>query len=155
THATALTGPRRQWFSCRLLRFLSYWRFPGQSPKYVGQPVDHLAGHSVDRLGIVAPGSLTSPGAVFAFIALNSAHLLGSRVVRQWLWVMVVGSFGTVLLRPYYLVVGVPTTVIAWLMDRNDLLLARRFFPAQALLWCITLVGFASIARAATSSEKW
>ena len=69
------------------------------------------AHHSLDRLGIVAPGSLSSPGALFAFVASNIAHWLGSNVIRQWLWVMIVGTFGTVLLRPYYLVVGVPTTV--------------------------------------------
>ena len=86
------------------------------------------ARHSLDRLGIVAPGSLSSPGALFAFIASNIAHWLGSSVVRQWLWVMIVGTFGTVLLRPYYLVVGIPTTVIAWLMNRNDLLVGSTIF---------------------------
>ena len=126
-----------------------------QSPTvYAGHPVDRLAGHSVDRLGIVAPGSLSGPGAVFAFVASNIAHWLGSSVVRKWVWVMIAGSMGTILLRPYYLVVGIPTTVVAWLMNQNDLLLARRFFPTQTLLWCITLVGFASIARSLTNSSK-
>lgn len=126
-----------------------------QSPTaYAGQSVDHLSGHSVGRLGITAARDLSGPGAVFAFIASNSAHWLGSSVVRQWLWVMLVGSFGAILLRPYYLVIGVPTTVVAWLMNQNDLLWARRFFPTQTLLWCVTLVGFASIARVARSREK-
>ncbi len=113
------------------------------------------ARHSVDRLGIVAPGSLSGPGAVFVFVASNIAHWLGSGVVRQSLWIMIAGSFGTILLRPYYLVVGVLTTVVAWLMGRNDLLWAPRFFPTEALLWCITLVAFASIARAAQYCSKW
>src|SRR5437660_1922075 len=113
------------------------------------------ARHSVDRLGIVAPGSLSGPGAVFVFVASNIAHWLGSGVVRQSLWIMIAGSFGTILLRPYYLVVGVLTTVVAWLMGRNDLLWAPRFFPTEALLWCITLLGFASIARAVPRSSKW
>jgi len=112
------------------------------------------AHHSLDRLGIVAPGSLSSPGALFAFVASNIAHWLGSNVIRQWLWVMIVGSFGTVLLRPYYLVVGVPTTVIAWLMNRNDLLWAPRFFSTETMVWCITLIGFASIARTVSHSSK-
>lgn len=119
-----------------------------QSPiAYAGHPVDRLSGHSIDRLGVVAPGSLSGPGALFTFVASNIGDWLGSGTVRQWLWIMIVGSFGTILLRPYYLALGLPTTVIAWLMDRNDLLVARRFFTAQALLWCITLVGFASIVR--------
>ena len=112
------------------------------------------AHHSLDRLGIVAPGSLSSPRALFAFVASNIAHWLGSNVIRQWLWIMIVGTFGTVLLRPYYLVVGVPTTVIAWLMNRNDLLWAPRFFSTETLVWCITLVGFASIARTVSNSSK-
>ena len=112
------------------------------------------ARHSLDRLGVVAPGTLSSPGALFVFVASNVTHWLGSNVVRQWLWVVIVGTFGTVLLRPYHLVVGVPTTVIAWLMNRNDLLWAPRFFSTEALVWCITLLGFASIARAVPRSSK-
>ena len=113
------------------------------------------AHHSADRLRIVAPGTLSSPGALFVFVVSNIVHWLGSSVVRQWLWIMFVGSFGTILLRPYYLVVGVLTTVIAWLIGRNDLLWAPRFFSAEALLWCITLVGFASIVRATQYCSKW
>jgi hypothetical protein len=113
------------------------------------------ARHSLDRLGVVTPGTLSSPKALFVFVASNLAHWLGSNVVRQWLWVMIVGTFGTVLLRPYYLVIGLPTTVVAWLMNRDDLLWAPRFFPAEALLWCITLLGFASIARVVPRSNKW
>jgi hypothetical protein len=119
------------------------------------QPETGYALHSVDRLGIAAARKLSGPGAVFGFITSNIVHWLGSDVVRQWLWVMIVGSFGTVLLRPYYLLVGIPTTVIAWLMNQNDLLWARRFFPAQTLLWCITLVAFASLVHTAMSSNKW
>jgi len=117
------------------------------------QPTTY-ARHSLDRLGIVAPGTLSSPGALFVFVASNIAHWLGSSVVRQWLWVMIVGTFGTILLRPYYLVVGIPTTLVAWLMNRNDFLWAYRFFSTEALLWCVTLVGFASIARTVSNSSK-
>ena len=112
------------------------------------------ARHSLDRLGVVAPGTLSSPGALFVFVASNIAHWLGSSVVRQWVCVMIVGTFGTILLRPYYLVVGVVTTVVAWLVNRNDLMWAPRFFPTEALLWCITLVGFASIARTVSHCSK-
>src|SRR5437660_12666841 len=67
---------------------------------------------------------------------------------------MFVGTVGTVLFRPYYLVVGVPTTGVAWLMNRNDLLWAPRFYSTETLLWCITLVGFASIARTVSQCSK-
>jgi len=112
------------------------------------------AHHSVDRLGIVTPGTLSSPGALFVFLASNIAHWLGSAVVGQWLCVMIVGTFGTILLRPYYLVGGVLTTVVAWLVNRNDLMWAPRFFSTEALLWCVTLVGFASIARTVSHCGK-
>jgi Predicted membrane protein (DUF2079) len=113
------------------------------------------ARHSVDRVDIVAPGSLSSTEAVFGFVVSHIADWLESSVVRQWLWVMLVGSFGTILLRPWFLVVGIPTTVVAWMKDRNDLLWTPRFFPTEALLWCITLVGFALIARTIPYGSKW
>jgi hypothetical protein len=113
------------------------------------------ARHSLDRLGIVAPGTLSSPGALFVFVASNIAHWLGSSVVRQWLCIMIVGTFGTILLRPYYLVVGVVTTVVAWLVNHNDLMWAPRFFSTEALLWCIALVGFGAIARTASHCSGW
>src|SRR6266481_7917494 len=113
------------------------------------------AHRAVDRLDIVAPGSLSSTEAVFGFVGSNVSHWLESSVVRQWLWVMLVGSFGTILLRPWFLVVGVPTTVVAWMKNRNDLLWTPRFFPTEALLWCITLVGFALIVRIIPYGSKW
>src|SRR5205807_2299990 len=82
--------------------------------------------------------------ALFAFVVSNMAHWLGSGVVHQWLWVMLIGSFGTILLRPYYLIIGLPTTLVAWLKDQNDLLWTPRFYSTAALLWCVTLVGVAS-----------
>ena len=119
------------------------------------QPPTTYAPHSVDRISIVKPGTLSSQGALFAFVLSNIVDWLGSEVVRQWLWVMVVGSFATILLRPYYLIAGVPTTLVAWLQNQNDLLLwAPRLYSTAALLWCVTLVGFASITRAITLDRK-
>jgi hypothetical protein len=92
----------------------------------------------LDRLRILTVGSLSGHSALFVFVASNVSHWLGSNVIRQWLWVTVVGSFGTILLRPYYLLVGVLTTVVAWLRDQGDLLWAQRFYPTQTLLWCVT-----------------
>jgi hypothetical protein len=120
------------------------------------QPPTMYAPHSVDRIYIVKPGTLSSQGALFAFILSNIADWFGSEVVRQWLWVIVVGSFATIFLRPYYMIVGVPTTLVAWLYNQNDLLLwPPRLYSTVALLWCVTLVGFASIARAITLDKRW
>lgn len=131
------------------------------------QPPTEYARHSVDRVGIVASSSLSSEGAFFAFVGSHVTHWLASSVVRQWLWIVVVGSLGTILLRPYYIVIGLPTTWVAWLVQgarrvdfgqswgRLDLLWPARFFSTEALLWCITLVGFASIARTVSQCSKW
>ncbi len=119
------------------------------------QPPTVYAPHSVDRIAIVKPGSLSSPEALFTFVVSNMADWLGSSVVRQWLWVMLIGSFGTIFLRPYYLIVGLPATLVAWLKDQNDLLWAPRFYSTAALLWCVTLVGVASIARSITFDKRW
>jgi uncharacterized membrane protein len=122
----------------------------------ISQPPTMYAPHSVDRIYIVKPGTLSSQGALFAFVLSNIADWLGSEVIRQWLWLMVVGSFATILLRPYYLIAGVPTTLVAWLWNQNDLLLwSPRLYSTAALLWCVTLVGFASIARGITSDKRW
>jgi hypothetical protein len=94
------------------------------------------------------------PIPLFNSIASNATHWLGSSVVRQWLVVMIVGSFGTILLRPYYLVIGVVTTLVAWLRGKNDLLWSPRFVTTETLLWCVTLLGVASIARAVTLEKK-
>ena len=39
--------------------------------------------------------------------------------------------------------------------DGRDLLWAPRFYSTAALLWCVTLVGFASVTRAITFDRRW
>ena len=141
--------------SAALILLLSILAIPLLLAVSWSQSPTEYARHSVDRLGIVLPGSLSSERAFFAFVASNVTHWLGSNVVSQWLWIVVVGSLGTIWLRPYYLVIGVLTTLVPWLMGRNDLLWTARFFSTEALLWCVTLVGFASITRAMTFNTRW
>ena len=100
----------------------------------------------------------TNPGysiALLGFIGSNATDWVGSSVVRQWVWIMIVGSFGTILLRPYYLPIGIVTTWVAWFRNKNDLLWPPRFATTETLLWCVTLLGFASIARAVTLDKRW
>jgi len=112
-------------------------------------------GNPLDRQGIVTSGSFSGPGTLYVFVASNIPRWLGSEVVRQWVAIMIVGSFGTILLRPYYLLVGVMTTLVAWVVGQNDLLWAPRFYLTEAVLWCVTLVGFGSIVRATASVGRW
>jgi Predicted membrane protein (DUF2079) len=111
--------------------------------------------YTLRRLGIAPPGSLSGPSALFGFISSHATDWLGSGGVRQWLWVMLVGSFGAILLRPYYLIPGVLTTLVAWLMKRNDLFWTPRFYSTQVLLCCVTVVGFASVVRALILDKSW
>ena len=150
THCVAaLTSLRRSHFSCRFRRSPFCWQFPRRSRRPSMVPIRLIA------LGSWRLAAYPVTGGFFAFVTSHVTHWLGSSVVRQWLWIMTVGSFGTILLRPYYLVIGLPTTGAAWLMHRNDLLTPQRFFSTEALLWCVTLVGFASIVRVSMSGEKW
>jgi hypothetical protein len=111
--------------------------------------------YTLGRLGIAPRGSLSGPSALFGFISSHATDWLGSGGVRQWLWVMLVGSFGAILLRPYYLIPGVLTTLVAWLMKRNDLFWTPRFYSTQVLLCCVTVVGFASVVRALILDKRW
>jgi hypothetical protein len=142
-----------------LTLLLSIWAIPLLLAISWSQPSTEYARHSVDHLGIVAPGSISTERAFFAFLASNVTRWLGSSVVHQWLWAIIVGSFGTILLRPYYVIIGLPATGVAWLVHGarrpDDLLWPARFFPSEALLWCVTLVGFASIVRVSMSGERW
>src|SRR5437764_1014982 len=69
--------------------------------------------HSFDRIGVVSPGCFASPGALRIVVASNLRHCLDCSVVRQWLWIMIVSTFGIVLFRRYYFVVGVPRTGVS------------------------------------------
>src|SRR5437762_10665258 len=55
--------------------------------------------YSLHRVRLVAPGTLSGTGALFTFVISNAPSWLGSSVIRQWLLVIFVGSFGTILLR--------------------------------------------------------
>lgn len=112
------------------------------------QPTTIYAIHSVNRLGRFRHGDLSD---LASFVAFNLPAWLGSSDVRLWIWVMLVGSFGTILLRPHLLIVGVVATLVAWLRGLHELLWAPRFYPTEALLWCVMLIGFASIARVLTT----
>jgi uncharacterized membrane protein len=153
--ASAAESPPRSFnWPAAVVLLLSVCAIPVLLAISLSQPATMYAPHSVDRIAIVKPGSLSTPGSLFFFVLSNVGDWLGSSVVRQWLWVMIIGTFGTILLRPYYLIVGLPTTLVAWLKDQSDLLWAPRFYSTAALVWCVTLVGFASITRAVTLERK-
>jgi uncharacterized membrane protein len=106
------------------------------------------------RVGLGDSRNIRGFSALFRFIAADVPSWLGSSVVREWLWIMLVGSFGMIVLRPYYLPVGVVTTLVAWLINRGDLLWAPRFHLALAFLWTATLVAFASLVRMSRSTAR-
>ncbi|HVT73220.1 MAG TPA: DUF2079 domain-containing protein [Lacunisphaera sp.] len=93
--------------------------------------------HAVDHAAINNLGTLV------AYVAGNLRPWLGSHTVFQWLAAAMVGTFGLVLLRPHLLVLGILTTLTAWLVQ-GDLLWAPRFAPALAFLQLAGCLGFAS-----------
>jgi len=154
--SSAVEDPRQRLnWPALITFFLSVLAIPLLLAISWSQPPTMYAVHSVDQLGIVRPGTIRGPGALFVFIASNVTGWLGSSAVRQWLAIMIVGSFGMIFLRPYYLLFGVVTTVVAWLKNINDLLWTPRFFLTESFLWCVTLVVFASLVRVLTSGGRW
>lgn len=87
-----------------------------------------------------------SGGALALFVLEHPASWLGSTAVRYWLLGLALGSFGLVALRPHVLVLGLPLTVTAWLMD-DSILWPPRFAPSLAFAWCTGLLGLGSLER--------
>ena len=118
------------------------------------QPPTMYAPHSLDRLGIVAPGTLSGPGALFVFVASNMAHWLGSSVVRQWLWVMIVGSFWNSLVASILFGCRCSHNAGRMAQEQERPPMGATIFSTATILWCVTLVGFASIARTVSHCSK-
>jgi hypothetical protein len=85
-------------------------------------------------------------GALFAFVLANLPAWLGSAVLLRWLACVIVGSFGLVLLRPHAIAIGLPFTLVPWLMQ-DELLWPPRFAPSLAFIGCASVLGFASLSR--------
>jgi hypothetical protein len=88
--------PRRLSLSFCCLVITLICRFCDRFAGFLGATDDTLS-HSLD-LPVSVTGDIGAEP--FSFVASNTAHWLGSSVIRQWLWVMIIGTFGTVLLRP-------------------------------------------------------
>jgi hypothetical protein len=90
--------------------------------------------------------SVSGMDSLFSFLVHNVGNWLGSPTVAKWLVALLAGTFGLVVLRPHLLVLGLTTTLTAWLVH-GDLLWAPRFAPALAFFQVIGCLAFASIFR--------
>jgi hypothetical protein len=69
------------------------------------------------------------------------------------MWSVGLASAGLVLLRPHALLIGLPLTLVAWLMqDRISWVV--RFAPSLAWAWCCALLGFAALWRFVTREPR-
>lgn len=71
--------------------------------------------HPVDGMGVEGTGTL------LAYFLSNWDRWLVSDKAQQWLVLAGASTFGTILLRPHFVLLGIVTTLISWLMQ-DDLM---------------------------------
>lgn len=98
--------------------------------------------HTLDHSSIAGIGSL------WTYVTGNLFVWLRSATVLLWLLAVLAGTWGLILLRPHLLIVGVSTTLTAWLVQ-TDLLWAPRFAPTLAFIQLVGCLALASVYRVA------
>ncbi|HEX7632075.1 MAG TPA: DUF2079 domain-containing protein [Lacunisphaera sp.] len=98
-------------------------------------------------------GGITSNAALFSYIIANLTVWLRSDAVIAWLGLSFAATIGFILLRPHLLVIGVATTLIAWLMQ-DSLLWAPRFAQSLAFFQLTGCLAFASFCRLVREKPK-
>lgn len=94
----------------------------------------------------VGVSSVDGMDSLASYLLHNAGAWLGSPVVAKWLVALFAGTFGLVVLRPHLLLLGLATTLTAWLVH-GDLMWAPRFAPALAFFQVIGCLAFASVFR--------
>jgi len=114
-------------------------------------------GGGFERLRVVGGFKVTSGSTLVAFFLGHWADWLRSPAVSTWLGLAVSATLGLVALRPHALVVGLPLSVISWLMV-DDLLWPPRFAISLTFFLMVGILAFASVwqifRRAALSGFK-
>ena len=96
------------------------------------------------RLVRAREAGVTDGWGLMQFVLSQAGNWIGSRAVTSWLWCLGLATYGLVALRPHGFVLGLPLTLVAWLIDdRIDWVV--RFAPSLAFAWCLSLLGFATL----------
>lgn len=115
------------------------------------QPVEAYSNHgSFARVHSVDGEAVSGLDSLVHYFATNLGVWLQSVPVSKWLACALAGTAGLVLLRPHLLVLGLATTLTAWLVQ-GDLLWSPRLAPALAL---IQLGGCLALASACRQMRK-
>lgn len=101
---------------------------------------------NLDRLRTLHSAEVSSIAGVPAFVLKNAGAWLTSPTVKQWLALALAGSFGLALLRPHFLLLGLLTSAVAWLL-KDNLLWPARFAPALAFFQLAGALAFASVVQ--------
>ncbi len=102
------------------------------------------AATNLARLHPEGSPEISSNGALFSFAVNHLGTWMKSRTVTEWLGLALPATFGLILLRPHFLVAGVLTTAIAWLVQES-VLWSPRFVQSLAFFQLTGCLAFASV----------
>lgn len=98
---------------------------------------------SFRRLQPEGGAAITGSTSLVHYLVQNLGSWLNSTRITRWAELCVAGSFGLILLRPHFVLLGLVATLVSWLM-KDDLLWAPRFAHALAFLQITACLGLAS-----------
>ena len=104
------------------------------------------------RLKPVGAGGIGNHAELYAYVFSHAATWLRSVAVAEWMGISLAATFGLVVLRPHLLVVGLPTTLVAWLMQ-DSVFWAPRFVPALVFFQLAGALAFASLPGLGAGSQ--
>ncbi|HEX7632306.1 MAG TPA: hypothetical protein VF388_09245, partial [Lacunisphaera sp.] len=110
------------------------------------QASDPGAVDGFQRLRLVEAGTIDGPVSLLAFGFGHLRGWLSSAAVGQWFGVAAAATCGFIFLRPHLLVIGLPTTLVAWLMQ-DSIFWAPRSAPALAFFQVLACLGAVSAVR--------
>jgi|GEM_PF-1819628 len=120
------------------------------------QPVEGYSNQgSFAKVHAVDGEFVSGLGSLFDYFTANVGVWLQSDPVSKWLACATAGTCGFVLLRPHLLILGLTTTLTAWLVQ-GDSMWSPRFAPALALIQLGGCFAFASACRLAPEhTGRW
>lgn len=107
------------------------------------QPVTGYSPGSFKRIIFNSNSNVSNFSTLVEYICLNFTDWIRSEQIQQWLGAGLSITFGTILLRFHFFVLGLGITVVAWLMQ-DDLMWAPRFAPSLAFFQLAAAICLAS-----------
>jgi hypothetical protein len=107
------------------------------------QPVIGYSPGNFKRISFKDNYPVNNVTSLVAYVCIMCKDWLRSDQIQQWLSVGFAITCGTIILRPQFLILGLVTSVVAWLMQ-DDLMWAPRLAPSLAFFQVTAAIGFAS-----------